>query len=105
VTNHSDCDTIRSVFRRIARAFLWLAVVAGSRIAAACPLCAENLSNDVYQKNPTQLGRGFFWSIIFMMALPFVTVAVVAVRIMIAKRRRGRVVEQGAEFPAFPEVS
>jgi hypothetical protein len=74
--------------RRVSVWLLRISVVLGARIAAACPLCAENLSNDVYQKNPTALGRGFFWSIIFMMALPFVTVGFVALRILIARRRR-----------------
>jgi hypothetical protein len=76
------------MFRRASILLLALAVAASTRIAEACPLCADNLANDVYGKNPTQLGRGFFWSIIFMMALPFVTVGIVAARILIARRRR-----------------
>ena len=76
--------------RRVSLWLLRLSVVLGTRLAAACPLCADNLATDVYGKNPTALGRGFFWSIIFMMALPFVTVGVVAARILIAKRRRAR---------------
>jgi hypothetical protein len=73
-------------------------------VAAACPLCADNLANDAYGKNPTALGRGFFWSIIFMIALPFVTVGVVAARIMIAKRRqRSRSVPEPApDFASQP---
>jgi hypothetical protein len=76
--------------KAISHGALWLAVVAGTRLAAACPLCADNLSNDVYGKNPSQLGRGFFWSIIFMMALPFLTVGFVALRIVLARRKRIR---------------
>lgn len=75
---------------RLSRAALWLFVVAGTRVAAACPLCADNLANDAYGKNPTPLGRGFFWSIIFMIALPFLTVGIVAARIVVARRRRLR---------------
>ena len=88
------------------RASLWLlgiSVALGARIAAACPLCADNLSNDVYQRNPTPLGRGFFWSIIFMMALPFLTVGFVALRILIARRRRreaGSETERSEPAPA-----
>ena len=74
--------------RRFSTALTFLLVAATTRIAAACPLCADNLSSDVYGKNPTQLGRGFFWSIIFMMVLPFVTVGIVAARILVARRRR-----------------
>jgi len=88
--------------KAISRGTLWLAVVAGGRLAAACPLCAENLSNDVYGKNPSALGRGFFWSIIFMMALPFLTVGFVALRIVIAHRKRART---GGAPAAIPEVT
>ncbi|HET9795113.1 MAG TPA: hypothetical protein VFS34_11680 [Thermoanaerobaculia bacterium] len=76
------------MFRRVSTLLLAISLAASTRIAQACPLCADNLANDVYGKNPTQLGRGFFWSIIFMMALPFVTVGIVAARILIARRRR-----------------
>lgn len=79
-----------AVIRRISLGFLYLAVAATTRLVSACPLCADNLATDVYGKDPTRLGRGFFWSIIFMMALPFVTVATVAARILIAKRRAAR---------------
>jgi len=87
------------VLRRISLGLVWLWVVVGTRVAEACPLCADNLSNDAYGKNPTSLGRGFFWSIIFMMALPFLTVGVVAARILIARRRQ----RERSEPPA-PEL-
>lgn len=73
---------------RIRRAMLSVAALLWSGALLACPLCADNLSNDVYGKQPTQLGRGFFWSILFMMALPFATVATVGLRIYLARRRR-----------------
>ena len=76
------------MFRRVSTLLLAISIAASTRIAQACPLCADNLANDVYGKNPTQLGRGFFWSIIFMMALPFLTVATVGTKIYLAKRRR-----------------
>ena len=98
------CDTIRPV-RTLSRWSIWLLVVAGTRIAAACPLCADNLANDVYGKNPTSLGRGFFWSIIFMMALPFLTVGVVAARIVIARRRRFRAAPESTPGVAVPDAS
>ncbi len=103
---------MRPMFRRASLLLLSLSIAATTRLAEACPLCADNLANDAYGKNPTQLGRGFFWSIIFMMALPFLTVGFVAMRIVIARRRR-----TGAAFPAaspaagetgamgFPEAS
>jgi hypothetical protein len=76
------------MLRRASTLLLALSIAVSARIAETCPLCADNLANDAYGKNPTQLGRGFFWSIIFMMALPFVTVGVVAARIVIARHRR-----------------
>jgi hypothetical protein len=91
--------------RTLSRWPVWLFVVAGSRIASACPLCADNLANDVYGKNPTSLGRGFFWSIIFMMALPFLTVGFVAARILIARRRRLRAAPEPAPGIAIPDAS
>jgi hypothetical protein len=77
------------MFRRVSLLLLSISIAATTRIVEACPLCADNLASDAYGKSPTQLGRGFFWSIIFMMALPFVTVGVVAARIVIARRRTG----------------
>lgn len=88
------------MLRRVSLWLLRVSVVFGTRLAAACPLCADNLSNDAYGKDPTALGRGFFWSIIFMMALPFLTVGVVAARILIAKRRR----RAHSESPARPDL-
>jgi hypothetical protein len=93
------------MFRRASLLLLSISIAATARIAEACPLCADNLANDVYGKNPTQLGRGFFWSIIFMMALPFVTVGVVAARILIARRRRLRAAPEPAPGIAIPDAS
>ena len=73
--------------RGLKSTILTLSALLWSGALLACPLCAENMSNDVYGKQPSQLGRGFFWSIIFMMALPFVTVGTMAVKIYLAKRR------------------
>jgi hypothetical protein len=48
------------------------------------------MSKDVYGKNPTQLGRGFFWSIMLMIAAPFLTIAVVGPKLFLARRRARR---------------
>ena len=65
-----------------------LTVLAGARIVAACTLCSENLSNDVSGNTVSPLGRGFFWSIILMIALPFLSAGTVAFKIARARRRR-----------------
>jgi heme/copper-type cytochrome/quinol oxidase subunit 2 len=54
---------------------------------AACPLCAENLSKDLYGNQPNDLARGFFWSIMLMMALPFTLAGTVAWKVRRARRR------------------
>ena len=38
-------------------------------VADACPTCKDGLHNDPAQAN---LIRGYFWSILFMMSMPFV---------------------------------
>ena len=94
--------------RTLTRWGLWLFVAGGARIAAACPLCADNLSSDVYGKDPTQLGRGFFWSIIFMVVFPFLMAAMVTTRILIARKRRAAASGPGDEPAAgmpVPEAS
>jgi hypothetical protein len=73
--------------RSISRVLSGLTVFAGARIASACTLCAENLSNDVSGNTVSPLGRGFFWSIILMIALPFLSAATVAFKIARARRR------------------
>ena len=36
--------------------------------AMACPTCKDGMEND---KNAASLVRGYFWSIVFMMSMPF----------------------------------
>ena len=45
------------------------------------------MSKDPYGNQPSSLGRGFFWSIMLMIAAPFLTVTIVAVKLFLAKRR------------------
>lgn len=92
-----------SVRMKLRYALLAAASTLSTRILLACPLCGENMSNDVYGKDPTQLGRGFFWSIIFMVVLPFATVATVGLRIYLAKRKRD--LGTAAGNAAAPEAS
>jgi heme/copper-type cytochrome/quinol oxidase subunit 2 len=90
------------VISKLARACTAAAIVVSTRVALACPLCAENMSKDVYGKNPTQLGRGFFWSIMLMMAAPFLTVAFVGVKVVLARRRARR---SSPDLNAVPEAT
>jgi hypothetical protein len=70
------------------RAAAWTAAtLLVAQWAMACPLCGDNLANDLYSGNPSQLGRGFFWSIILMIVLPFVMVGTVTFKIVRARKR------------------
>jgi len=46
--------------------FCMVVVCVLSQFAEACPTCKESLS-----ENDAQMVRGYFWSIMFMMAMPF----------------------------------
>jgi len=43
-----------------------LVIIVAAHVATACPTCKESLS-----ANDPQMMRGYFWSIMFMMAMPF----------------------------------
>jgi len=90
------------VISKLVRASTAAAIAVSARVALACPLCSENMSNDVYGGRPSQLGRGFFWSIMLMIAAPFLTVAFVAVKLFLARRRARR---GSADLHAVPEVT
>lgn len=49
---------------------VWLALViaVAASIASACPTCSETLTDGV---RPSSVARGFFWSIITMLVVPF----------------------------------
>ena len=53
---------------RFARQWALCAIVifVAAQVATACPTCKESLS-----ANDPQMMRGYFWSIMFMMAMPF----------------------------------
>ena len=43
-----------------------IVIIIAGHVATACPTCKESLS-----ANDPQMIRGYFWSIMFMMAMPF----------------------------------
>jgi hypothetical protein len=89
------------VISKLVRVSTTAAIALSTRIALACPLCAENLSKDPYSNQPNSLGRGFFWSIMLMIAAPFLTVTIVAVKLLLARRRNRR---NPAGLHAAPEA-
>ena len=66
---------------------LLLAAVLAPAIAAACPNCKDATSDADTPGGSANLGRGFFWSILLMLAAPFTVVGSVAV-VILRKRRR-----------------
>jgi hypothetical protein len=79
-----------SVLMRIAARVVLVLLLAASlapAIAAACPDCKDASSDAETPGGSANLGRGFFWSILLMLAAPFTVVGSVAV-VILRKRRR-----------------
>jgi len=56
-------------------------------VLSACPLCSDNLEHQATMGGPpNELGRGFYYSILLMVAAPFLAIGVVAIRIYRARR-------------------
>ncbi|MGH9442319.1 MAG: hypothetical protein ACRD16_08580 [Thermoanaerobaculia bacterium] len=84
------------------RAFTAATFVLAARAATACPLCADNLADDVTGNQTSALGRGFFWSIILMITIQFALVAIVTYKIVQARKRASR---NPSGLHAVPEAS
>ena len=67
---------------------LLLAALLAPAIAAACPNCKDATSDAETPGGSANLGRGFFWSILLMLAAPFTVVGSVAVVILRHRRRQ-----------------
>ena len=57
---------------QIVIAVVLVVLIMGQSMAVACPTCAEGLANDPVHAN---MVRGYFWSIVFMMSMPFLILA------------------------------
>jgi hypothetical protein len=75
------------MIHRLRTASIAGAVWLSSAIAFACPLCGDNLANDLNGPKASPLGRAFFWSIIFMLIPPFAMITIAAVRIVSTRRK------------------
>ena len=67
---------------------LLLAAILAPAIAGACPTCKDASSDADTPGGSANLGRGFFWSILLMLAAPFTVVGGVAVVILRHRRRQ-----------------
>lgn len=80
---------MRSSVRTIIVALL-LALI-GSGVVHACPTCKEGLNED-----GANLVRGYFWSIMFMMSMPFVILGGLSTMFYLDVRRARRRQQQHA---------
>ena len=66
-------------------------------LLSACPLCKDALE-DKTTGLTNELGRGFYYSILLMVSVPFLVVGGLAFRIYRMRRRQG--IEAGADVQA-----
>ena len=66
----------------------WSVLIGVVAEAVACPLCATALSSENAVGGGSLLARGYFWSILTLMSVPFVLVGAVAALIVRAYRRQ-----------------
>jgi hypothetical protein len=67
---------------------------------AACPLCKDATSDAETPGGSASLGRGFFYSILLMIATPWIAVGTVA--FLIFRRRRRERMGTGSPAPVIP---
>ena len=72
---------------------LLLVVLVGAQVVDACPGCKDALSENDPQH--ARMVRGYFWSILFMMAMPF-TIAGTFGTFFYLEVRRKRLAQQAA---------
>ena len=66
---------------------LLLAGVLAPAAASACPLCKEAKADTDYPGGTASLPRGFYYSILLMVAAPFAVVGGLGLKIFLARRR------------------
>lgn len=76
----------------VAAAVLLLAAVFLIDVASACPTCKDGVE---HAANGANLVRGYFWSIVFMMSMPFLIFASLSAYFYLLVRRARA--EQAAE--------
>lgn len=78
---------------------LLLAAVLLPALSSACPLCKDAKSDTDYAGGTASLSSGFYYSILLMVAAPFLVVGGLIFRITLARRRMASL---AAEDPAGP---
>ena len=77
-------------------AVLLLAIAGGPALLAACPLCKEATPDAETPGGSASLGRGFYYSILLMIATPWTAVGTVAFLIFRRRRRDRAALAAGA---------
>ena len=85
---------------RVALVVLLVAVLLPA-LASACPLCKDAKSDTDYPGGTASLSSGFYYSILLMVAAPFLVVGGLIFRIALA-RRRAAAASPAAEASAGP---
>ncbi len=83
---------------RVALVVLLVAVLLPA-LASACPLCKDAKSDTDYPGGTASLSSGFYYSILLMVAAPFLVVGGLILRIALARRRAA---SPAAAAPAGP---
>ena len=65
--------------------------------ASACPLCKEAKADTDYAGGTASLPKGFYYSILLMVAAPFTVVGGLAFRIYLSRRRNPSVADTAGE--------
>jgi hypothetical protein len=86
---------------------LLLAAAIAPAAASACPLCKEAKADTDYAGGTASLPKGFYYSIILMVAAPFAVVGGLGLRIYMARRRvlAASGAAQGSSRPAPPSAA
>jgi hypothetical protein len=77
-----------------------LAAVLLPALASACPLCKDAKSDTDYPGGTASLSSGFYYSILLMVAAPFLVVGGLILRIALARRRLAALAAEGSAVPA-----
>jgi hypothetical protein len=88
-----------SLAARVALVFLLVAVLAPA-LVAACPLCKDAKSDTDYAGGTASLPSGFYYSILLMVAAPFLVVGGLIFRIALARRRAASLASEESAGPA-----
>lgn len=84
-------------------ALLLLAAIVLPGVLSACPLCKDATPDAEYPGGSASLGRGFYYSILLMIAVPWTAVGTVAFLIFRRRRRDRAALPAGGVARLVPE--